>query len=125
MDQNIEFWADRRQMNRAVHNLCANAIQAGATKLNISLKRDESHSHLTIADNGPGLPQKSKENLFKPFAGSSRKGGTGLGLVIVRDVVSAHGGKVELLRTDETGTSFQISIPRQHPTLQQEAANVA
>lgn len=125
VDKESEFWADRRQMIRAIHNLCANAIQAGATELKISLSRDESHSRLTIADNGPGLPQKSKENLFKPFAGSSRKGGTGLGLVIVRDVVSAHGGKVELLSTDETGTRFQISIPRQHPTLQQDAANVA
>lgn len=125
VDKKSEFWADRRQMNRAIHNLCANAIQAGATELNIELVRDDTHSHLTIADNGPGLPEKSKENLFKPFAGSSRKGGTGLGLVIVRDVVSAHGGKVELLKTDETGTNFRISIPRQHPTLQQEAANVA
>ena len=125
VDQGLEFWADRRQMIRAIHNLCANAIQAGATKLKISVKRDDLHNRLIIADNGPGLPEKSKENLFKPFAGSSRKGGTGLGLVIVRDVVSAHGGKVELLKTDKTGTSFQISIPRQHPALQQDAANVA
>lgn len=125
IDPAMEFWADRRQMNRAVHNLCANAIQAGSTELRIKLERDSSHSHLTISDNGPGLPEKSKENLFKPFAGSSRKGGTGLGLVIVRDVVSAHGGKVELLRTDDTGTSFRISIPRQHPTREQEISNVA
>jgi signal transduction histidine kinase len=125
IDKELEFWADRRQMNRAIHNLCANAIQAGATELKISFKRDEAHNRLIIADNGPGLPEKSKENLFKPFAGSSRKGGTGLGLVIVRDVISAHGGKVELLKTDETGTRFQISIPRQHPTLQQDTANLA
>lgn len=125
VDKASELWADRRQMNRAIHNLCANAIQAGATELTISLTRDEKDNHITIADNGPGLPEKSKENLFKPFAGSSRKGGTGLGLVIVRDVVSAHGGNVVLEHTGETGTRFKISIPRQHPTLEKDAANAA
>lgn len=124
VDKELEFWADRRQMSRAIHNLCANAIQAGATGINLVLVRDDLYSHLTISDNGPGLPKKSKENLFKPFAGSSRKGGTGLGLVIVRDVVMAHGGKVELLKTDEMGTDFRLSIPRQHPTLQQDSADI-
>lgn len=124
VDTSAELWADRRQMNRAIHNLCANAIQAGATTLSISLKRDDTYSHLTIADNGPGLPAKSKEHLFKPFAGSSRKGGTGLGLVIARDVVSAHGGTVVLEKTDETGTTFKISVPRQHPTSDKSPTNV-
>lgn len=125
IDKDTELWADRRQMNRAVHNLCANAIQAGATALSVSLTRDNTHNHITISDNGPGLPDKAKENLFKPFAGSSRKGGTGLGLVIVRDVVSAHGGTVVLEETDESGTRFKLSMPRQNPTIIDDPVNAA
>lgn len=122
IDSAAELWADRRQISRALHNLCTNAIQAGASRLTVSLVRDDTDNRLTISDNGPGLPQKSRENLFKPFAGSSRKGGTGLGLVIVRDVVSAHGGTITLERSDETGTSFVIAIPRQHPTMENDPA---
>ena len=57
--------------------------------------------------------------MFKPFSSSCRKGGTGLGLVIVRDIVHEHGGEITLTRSDENGTTFQIVLPsdiKEHPS---------
>ena len=51
------------------------------------------------------------ENLFQPFAGSGRKGGTGLGLPIVRDALKAHGGGIDLVSTGPEGTVFRIVLP--------------
>ena len=64
-----------------------------------------------MADNGPGLSPMAMENLFQPFTGSTRKGGTGLGLVIVRDVMRAHGGDIKLIETGEAGTVFRLELP--------------
>ena len=65
---------------------------------------------LVIADNGPGMPPRARENLFVAFEGSARAGGTGLGLAIVRELVEANGGRVELLDTEQ-GTAFAIDLP--------------
>ena len=110
-DPDVEIVADRRHLLRALHNVCDNAIKAGSDKLVVSAEINNDHIVIEIADNGPGLSVKARENLFKPFVGSSRKGGTGLGLVIVRDVVSAHGGDVALLYSGPDGTAFRIMIP--------------
>lgn len=65
---------------------------------------------LTIADNGPGLPPRARENLFVAFEGSARAGGTGLGLAIARELVEANGGRIALLETG-SGTAFAIDLP--------------
>jgi signal transduction histidine kinase len=67
--------------------------------------------HIDIVDDGPGLPQKARDNLFKPFDGSARRGGTGLGLVIARDILRAHDGDLTLIHTGEKGTCFRLSLP--------------
>ena len=64
-----------------------------------------------MADNGPGLPDKARERLFQPFAGSVRRGGTGLGLVIARDILRAHRGDITLLETGPDGTTFRLDLP--------------
>ena len=68
-----------------------------------------------FADNGPGLPPRARDNLFKPFAGSARKGGTGLGLAIARDLARAHGGDLELLQSDASGTAFRLHLKLRQP----------
>ena len=64
-----------------------------------------------VQDTGPGLPQKARAHLFKPFHGGVRKGGTGLGLAICAELVKGHGGKLELVRSDADGTVFRIMLP--------------
>ena len=73
---------------------------------------DERAWIIRVADTGPGLPAKAREHLFKPFQGGATKGGTGLGLTIAQDLVRGHGGTLSLERSDETGTSFCITLPK-------------
>lgn len=107
----LDFSADRDHLFRALFNLANNARQAGAAKVSIRAERQGGHIVITVADDGPGLAEKAREHLFEPFKGAARKGGAGLGLVIVRDVVRAHGGTVELTQSDPGGTVFRIVLP--------------
>ncbi len=107
--------ADRDQLYRVFANLTRNAWQAGAHGICIKMAPDPRDARLLVidvADDGPGMVKSAREGLFKAFAGSARKGGTGLGLVIVRDVLRAHGGDIELLSSDDSGTTFRLTLPR-------------
>lgn len=109
--------ADRDQLYRVLSNLSRNARQAieGTGRpgtIEISAGEGENDWWIRVGDTGPGLPAKARDYLFQPFTGSTRKGGTGLGLTIAADLVRGHGGRLELLRSDEQGTEFIIHIPR-------------
>ena len=73
-------------------------------------ERSPGRMRLTLADNGPGLPPRARENLFVAFEGSARAGGTGLGLAIARELVTANGGELTLLETT-TGATFALDFP--------------
>ena len=81
-------------------------------EISLSATEDDQSWQITVTDTGPGLPQKAQEHLFQPFQGGVRKGGSGLGLVIAADLIRGHGGRLELQRTDETGTTFMIQLPK-------------
>ena len=107
--------ADRDQLYRVFANLTRNASQVGAHAIAIKLAAgmtDDKLLVIDISDDGPGMVKSAREGLFKAFAGSARKGGTGLGLVIVCDVMRAHGGDVELLFSGDAGTTFRLTLPR-------------
>lgn len=108
---------DQAQMYRVLSNLIRNARQAieatgAAGTVRLAAGQGEDGWWLTVSDNGPGLPEKARENLFRAFQGGARKGGTGLGLAIASELVRGHGGKLELVRSDATGTLFRMSFPR-------------
>lgn len=110
--------ADGEQLFRVIFNLVRNARQAiMATgkpgEINLHADEDDQSWRLTITDTGPGLPQKAQEHLFQPFQGGVRKGGSGLGLVISADLIRGHGGRLELQRTDDSGTTFVIQLPKE------------
>jgi signal transduction histidine kinase len=116
MERTLTVHADPDQLFRAVFNLVRNAAQAlagdsGAGRVAISAGTNGGRVVLRIEDNGPGLPQRARENLFKPFEGSARSGGTGLGLAIAREIAEGHGGTVELAHSAPGNTVFQISLP--------------
>ncbi|WP_051469616.1 ATP-binding protein [Chelativorans sp. J32] len=119
IDPLLEIDADADQLFRVLSNLCRNAVQAMAgeadaalvRRLTISGVREERAVRIYIADTGPGLPPKARENLFTAFRGSARIGGTGLGLAIAQELVRAHGGEIELVETGSGRTVFCISIP--------------
>lgn len=105
---------DRDQIYRVFANLGRNAFEASARNLCVRRAPESGDDALLIdaVDNGPGLASAARDQLFKPFKGSARKGGTGLGLVIARDVMRAHGGDLELHATGDEGTTFRLTFPR-------------
>jgi signal transduction histidine kinase len=105
--------ADRAQLFRALFNIANNAIQAMGQggELRFALRSDEGGVALEIADTGPGIPAARRQDLFKPFGGTGRAGGHGLGLAIAQDIARAHGGTVMLVRTGAGGSVFRLSLP--------------
>jgi signal transduction histidine kinase len=111
IDRQMMIEADRDQLFRALINVGRNAYQAGAANVSVACKLINDRICIEVTDDGPGLPEKARDNLFTPFMGSARAGGTGLGLVIVRDVMRAHGGDIALMETGEDGTVFCLELP--------------
>lgn len=112
----IRIEVDPEQMFRVLTNLIRNARQAieGAGRhgvITITAEDTGAGVDICLRDNGPGLPAKAREHLFKPFQGNARQGGTGLGLAIAAELVRGHGGRLELLETSEAGTTFRIRLP--------------
>jgi signal transduction histidine kinase len=103
--------ADRDQLFRVLQNLAQNAAEAGAHRLTVRAVETRDLLVIEVADDGPGLPPKARDNLFQPFAGSARPGGTGLGLAIAREVMRAHGGDIALDESTGAGTIFRLSLP--------------
>jgi len=105
--------SDAEYLYRIAANLIRNAAEALAQAatpdplIRISLAGGALH----FSDNGPGLPEKARANLFRPFAGSSRTNGTGLGLVIAHELAEALGGELALAETGGAGTVFRLSLP--------------
>jgi len=110
VDFEIDVQADRARLFRALSNLALNAAQVGASKVSFSAEVQELFISIEISDDGPGLSENARNKLFQPFAGSSRDGGTGLGLVIVRDIVRAHGGDLSLVSGPDEKTTFALTI---------------
>jgi signal transduction histidine kinase len=113
----FDIKADPEQLFRALNNLALNAAQAGARTVQIRAIRD-TDLVIEFRDDGPGIAESVQERLFQPFAGTARKGGTGLGLVIAREIINAHGGDLTLGNSDPGGTTFIIRLPASclHPT---------
>ncbi|PTV95729.1 signal transduction histidine kinase [Rhodobacter aestuarii] len=109
--------ADQEQLYRVLSNLARNARQAiEATNQPGTIEFGAGQSAegwwIRVQDTGPGLPEKARERLFQPFSGGVKKGGTGLGLAISAELVRGHGGRLDLVRTDATGTEFRLTLPR-------------
>ncbi|MEW5962707.1 MAG: HAMP domain-containing sensor histidine kinase [Pseudomonadota bacterium] len=118
IEDTLRIDADREHLFRIVSNLIRNAIQAieskaddarGCGTIRVRAWRDGRRVRVEVADDGPGVPDKARANLFRAFQGS-RKGGTGLGLAIAAELVAAHGGTLRLLDT-RPGATFQFELP--------------
>lgn len=108
----VRVSVDPEHLHRMVLNLMRNAVQAMELGGKMTARADEKARTiaLTFADNGPGIPEQIQANLFKPFSGSSRKDGSGLGLTIVRDLARANGGEITLVHTGKSGTVFELVL---------------
>ncbi|HSB67517.1 MAG TPA: ATP-binding protein [Anaerolineales bacterium] len=112
----IEVDPDR--LSQAFGNLVSNAIKytpAGGT-ITIAAGVNDSEVWLRVEDTGPGIPAGELEKIFQPFYRGSHgrrfPQGMGLGLSIAHDLVSAHGGRIELESTPGLGSKFTIRLPK-------------
>ena len=103
---------DKEQLGRVFLNLIANAIDAmgDGGKLTIATKNEKDEFIIKIQDNGRGIPEKNLMNVFDPFF-STKKGGTGLGLSTCQNIVTSHGGFIELESKWKTGSVFSVHLP--------------
>lgn len=117
MDDTMRIDADRDQLFRVMSNLVRNAMQAiegvedqPTGEIHVAAHREGRKVIVDVMDTGPGVPARARENLFKAFQGSTKKGGTGLGLVIASELVQAHGGTLKLVDS-ANGAHFRIEMP--------------
>jgi signal transduction histidine kinase len=114
--------ADERRLKQVILALIRNAIDftpAGG-RITLGGERADKEVILTVSDTGSGIDAKDHERIFKPFektdaprneADGSNRGGAGLGLTLVQNIVELHGGKVELSSAEGHGTIVRIRLP--------------
>jgi PAS domain S-box-containing protein len=104
---------DAAQLQQVLVNLVKNAMQAMTTGGTLTLQTDETSDDVwvSVTDTGGGIPQEQINRIFEPFY-TTKKKGSGLGLMIVQRIVLAHNGRVELDSHVGRGTTFRIWLPR-------------
>jgi len=101
----------RFEIVRLLQNLVKNALEAGASQVNVGVARQGNTVVLTIADNGTGLPPELMESILKKPVESTKAHGTGLGMTICRHIVAAHRGEMKVAARPGGGTVFSIAFP--------------
>lgn len=104
-----------RAFSRLIANLVSNAFRYAKT-VQMTVKREAENLYIIIDDNGPGIAEEMREEVFKPFfrldsARNQDSGGTGLGLSIARDIARSHGGDVTLQQSPQGGLRAIVEIP--------------
>ena len=102
-------------IKRSINNLIDNAIKY-ANKINVELIKNNKNLFIKIDDNGPGIPEKEYENVFKPFykidkGRADTKSSVGLGLSIASDIIRSHGGNIRLEKSSMSGLGVKIFLP--------------
>ena len=119
LDDGCVVMASREDMERIIFNLAENAIKYNVPNgsVTVRLSQDDNSVHLSVEDTGIGIPEEDRLNIFTRFyrvdkARSRQSGGSGLGLSIVHDAVTAHGGSIRVGNNRPQGSVFIVSFPR-------------
>jgi two-component system sensor histidine kinase PrrB len=110
--QTVNGWPDGLRL--LVDNLLENAVRHGGSSVSVTLRRLDGESLLlSVEDDGPGVPSVEREHVFERFQrGSGAVGpGSGLGLALVAQQASLHGGSVEVGNSPLGGASFDVRLP--------------
>jgi len=111
--QPVTVRGDPRLLRRMTRNLLENARRHGAPPIEVRVNRADGMAELRVSDHGPGIPDAEREDVFRPFhrfAGGGDRGGTGLGLALVRQIARRHGGDARYLGREPSGSCFVVSL---------------
>jgi len=110
---------DRERVLRVLSNLVGNAIKFSAKggKVVVKVRSDQKFVNISVLDNGAGIPESQLAGLFDNFwqARKTQEQGSGVGLAIVKTIVEAHGGTVQVQSQSGRGSTFTFSLPRRRP----------
>ncbi|PAV29586.1 PAS domain-containing sensor histidine kinase [Virgibacillus profundi] len=106
------IYCNRSQIKQVLINLIKNAIEAMVEPGNITLEfqQCESHVEINIIDEGPGIPEEIIHKLGEPFF-TTKQSGTGLGIMITKQILERHDGSLEIVNNDGQGSTFRIIFP--------------
>ena len=110
-----EVWADPDKLDQVVGNLVENALRHGDGQVTVSVAPEGDGVQLVVSDEGQGIPAEIAARVFTRFWRGNRRTGTGLGLYIVKGLVEAHGGSVEVRRAPSGGAAFRLVLPAGTP----------
>jgi nitrogen fixation/metabolism regulation signal transduction histidine kinase len=120
-----EFSFDPDQMRRVLINLFENAAGAVAevegASVAIEMTRRAESAVLVFSDSGPGIPEENLSRIFDPYF-TTRRGGTGLGLALVKNIILVHGGTIEARNAAAGGAEFTVTLPLAGPRAAQAEA---
>ena len=111
----VYFNGRKNLINRCINNIIDNALKYG-NKVQIKFNKKNTNLLIIIDDDGPGIPKKEYENVFKPFykidkSRADAKSSVGLGLSIASDIIRSHGGNIVLDKSKLNGLSVKIFLP--------------
>ena len=111
----VYFNGRKNLINRCINNIIDNALKYG-NKVQIKFNKKNTNLLIIIDDDGPGIPKKEYENVFKPFykidkSRADAKSSVGLGLSIASDIIRSHGGNIVLDKSKFNGLSVKIFLP--------------
>lgn len=109
-DRPMPILGNSTALSGAVSNLVANAVEAGAKKVKISFKKENGEIAISVANDGPAIPENIRQKICEPFF-TTKSNGTGLGLAVATAVARVHHGRLELSSESGFNVVFSLYIP--------------
>ncbi len=108
-EDDVTLRCDPRKIEGVISNLLSNAVQAldGQGEIDITMSADSEFVTIQVRDSGPGIPNEHLERIFEPMF-TTKKTGTGLGLVICKSIIEQHSGSISV---SNKPTTFTIKLP--------------
>jgi signal transduction histidine kinase len=110
-----ELWADQDKLEQVLLNLVENGLRHGGGTVSVEVDRHGDGVQVRVSDEGAGIPPEEWPRVFMKFWHGAHRAGTGLGLFIVRGLIEAHGGSIEVDATADGGAEFRFVLPAGTP----------
>jgi PAS domain S-box-containing protein len=121
-DRSLAAWVDPKRLQQVMTNLLTNAVKFAekGSRVDVAVEGHAENVRISVANDGDGIPEAFRDQLFKPFAQASpsappARGGTGLGLNITKQIVEQTGGKIGFDSTEGGRTTFWFTVPVNQP----------